>query len=347
MEQRTLGSRGPSVGAVGLGCMGMSQSYGEADEDESRATIARAVELGVTLFDTADVYGGGANERLVGDALRSQRGRVVLATKFGITSVDSGGVITANGRPDYAHRCCDASLARLGTEWIDLYYLHRVDPTVPIEETVGGMAELVEEGKVRYVGLSEAAADTIRRAHAEHPITALQSEYSLWTRDLEAEVLPAIRELGIGLVPFSPLGRGLLTGTISDLDALGADDFRHSVPRFQPDNFEANLRLVSAVEEIASAKDVSVAQVALAWVLAQGDDIVPIPGTKRRRWLEDNVDSAEVALDAADLARLAEAFPVGVAVGNRYADMGHIDRGQRHADGGDEEDEAEDGDERR
>ncbi len=327
MDQRALGTQGLVVSAEGLGCMGMSEFYGSTDEVEAVATIHRALELGVTLLDTADIYGPHTNEQLVGEAIADRRDEVVLATKFGIVrdpaNPASRGV---NGRPDYVMHACDASLRRLAVDHIDLYYQHRVDPDVPIEETVGAMAELVDSGKVRFLGLSEAGAETIRRAHAVHPITAVQSEYSLWTRDPEDEVLPALRELGIGLVAYSPLGRGFLTGEITSPSDLGGNDFRAHSPRFQGENFARNLQLVDRVREIAREKSCSPGQLALAWVLAQGDDVVPIPGTKRRRWLEENVEATEISLDAEELSRIDEAAPRGAAAGDRYGDMSSIGR---------------------
>jgi len=306
--------------------MGMSEFYGTADEGEAIATLRRAVELGVTLFDTADMYGPFANERLVGKALAPYRDRVVIATKFGNARGENGERLGIRGDAEYVRSACDASLARLGVDHIDLYYQHRVDRTVPIEETVGAMKELVEAGKVRRLGLSEASPDTIRRAHAVHPITALQTEWSLWTRDAEDTVLPAVRELGIGFVPYSPLGRGFLSGRLRSLDDLAPDDFRRSNPRFQGENFQRNLDLVDRVEEIAREQGVTPGQLALAWVLAQGDDVVPIPGTKRVRYLEENVAAVGVRLTEDDLARLEEAFPKGATAGDRYPDMSTIDR---------------------
>src|SRR5579875_1237342 len=327
MDRRTLGTQGLEVSAEGLGCMGMSEFYGSADEAEARATIHRALELGIDLLDTADQYGIGDNERLVGEAIADRRDAVVLATKFGIVrDPENPTQRSINGRPEYVHRACDASLRRLGVEHIDLYYQHRVDPDVPIEETVGAMAELVEAGKVRFLGLSEAGPRTIRRAHAVHPITAVQSEYSLWSRDIEEEVRPVLAELGIGLVAYSPLGRGFLTGQITSTDSLAADDFRRANPRFQGPNLERNLALVRRVQAIAAEKECTPGQLALACVLAQGQDVVPIPGTKRRTYLEQNVEAAEVELSAADLAALDEAAPVGAAAGDRYPDMTPIGR---------------------
>jgi aryl-alcohol dehydrogenase-like predicted oxidoreductase len=327
MEQRALGSQGLVVSAQGLGCMGMSEFYGAVDEGEAIATIHRALELGVTLLDTADMYGPLTNEQLVGRAIADRRDEVVLATKFGfVRDPDDPTRRGVNGRPEYVHQAADASLRRLGIDHIDLYYQHRVDPDVPIEETVGAMAELVDAGKVRYIGLSEASADTIRRAQAVHPVSAVQSEYSLWTRDVEAEVLPALRELGIGLVAYSPLGRGFLTGAIQSPDDLEPGDFRRANPRFQGENFERNLELVRRVREIAVEHQCTPGQLALAWVMRQGDDIVPIPGTKRRRYLEENVEATEIELSDEDLARIDEAAPAGAAAGERYADMSSINR---------------------
>jgi len=325
MQQRRLAEL--EVSSIGLGCMGMSEFYGPGDEAESIATIHRALDLGVTLLDTADMYGHGANEELVGRAIADRREQVVLATKFGIVRDPANPAARGvNGRPEYVRASCDGSLRRLGVDHIDLYYQHRVDPSVPIEETVGAMAELVQAGKVRYLGLSEAGAETIRRAHAVHPIAALQSEYSLWSRDLEAEVLPAIRELGIGLVAYSPLGRGFLTGAITSPEDFAPDDFRRNNPRFQGENFKRNLELVERVRELAAEKDCTPAQLALAWVLHRGEDVVPIPGTKRRRYLEENVAAAEVTLSEEELARIEEVAPPGAAAGERYADMSPIGR---------------------
>ena len=327
MDHRALGTQGLTVSEQGLGCMGMSEFYGTADEAEAVATIHRALDFGVTLLDTSDSYGPQTNEVLVGGAIAERRDEVILATKFGIVRDPNNPMVRGvNGRPDYVHRCCDASLRRLAVDHIDLYYQHRVDPGVPIEETVGAMAELVEAGKVRFLGLSEAGPETIRRAHAVHPISALQSEYSLWSRDPEDRVLETLRELGIGLVAYSPLGRGFLTGTITSPDQLPEGDFRRSSPRFQGENFARNLELVQRVEEIARDHDCTPGQLALAWVLAQGDDVVAIPGTKRRTYLEQNVEASELELTAEDLARLDEAAPVGAARGDRYADMSPIGR---------------------
>jgi aryl-alcohol dehydrogenase-like predicted oxidoreductase len=306
--------------------MGMSEFYGSADEDQAIATIHRALELDINFLDTADMYGPFTNEKLVGRAIAGRRDDVVLATKFGNERGEDGSFLGINGKPEYVHKACDASLRRLGVEHIDLYYQHRVDKTVPIEETVGAMAELVEQGKVRHLGLSEAAPETIRRAHAVHPISALQSEYSLWTRDPEEAVLPTVRELGIGFVAYSPLGRGFLSGAITKPDDLAEDDFRRHNPRFQRGNFDKNLELVDRVREIAAEKDVTPGQLALAWLLYQGEDIVPIPGTKRVRYLEENAAAMEIELTDDELARIDEAAPAGAAAGERYPDMSSIDR---------------------
>jgi aryl-alcohol dehydrogenase-like predicted oxidoreductase len=327
MDQRTLGPEGLTVSTEGLGCMGMSEFYGTTDEAEAIATIRQALDLGVTLLDTADVYGPHTNEQLVGKAVADRRDEVVLATKFGIVrDPENPAARGVNGRPDYVLRSCDASLRRLGLDHIDLYYQHRVDPAVPIEETVGAMATLVDAGKVRFLGLSEAGPETIRRAHDVHPITAVQTEYSLWSRDVEDEILPTLRELGIGLVAYSPLGRGFLTGQITSPDDLAPDDFRRTSPRFMGENFARNLRLVDRIKEIAAEQNCTPGQLALAWVLSQGDDIVPIPGTKRRRYLEENVEATELTLSQEDLARIDEVAPVGAAAGDRYADMSPMGR---------------------
>jgi aryl-alcohol dehydrogenase-like predicted oxidoreductase len=327
MEQRKLGGQGLVVSAQGLGCMGMSEYYGTTDEEEATATIHRALELGVTFLDTAADYGPHTNERLVGRAIAGRRDEVQLATKFGIVR-DPGQALPrgVNGRPEHVRASCEGSLERLGVEQIDLYYQHRVDPSVPIEETVGAMAELVAEGKVRYLGLSEAAPDTIRRAHAVHPITAVQTEFSLFSRDVEPEILPTLRELGIGLVAYSPLGRGFLTGAIRSVDDLAPDDFRRHSPRFQAETLPANLELVARVETLAEERGVTPGQLALAWVIAQGEDVVPIPGTKRLTYLEQNTAATGIALTAEELERLDAALPSGAAAGDRYPDMSTVDR---------------------
>jgi len=318
MNTRHLGTSGLTVSALGLGCMGMSEFYGPGDEAESIATIDRALDLGVNFLDTADIYGSGANEILVGKAMRGRRSQVVLATKFGNVRDSTGHFIGVNGRPEYVRSCCDASLKRLGVEVIDLYYQHRVDPQTPIEETVGAMRELVTQGKVRFLGLSEAAAQTIRRAAKVHPIAALQTEYSLWTRDVEEEILPACRELGIGFVAYSSLGRGFLTGKIQNAGDLDQTDWRRNSPRFQAENLKRNLQFVRRVEQLAQAKKCTPAQMALAWVLAQGADIVPIPGTKRRAYLEENLAALCVTLTPDELRRLNDTARPGAVVGERY-----------------------------
>jgi aryl-alcohol dehydrogenase-like predicted oxidoreductase len=318
MEQRRLGTQGLQVSALGLGCMGMSQSYGPADEAESLATIGRAFELGMTFLDTADAYGPFSNERLLRGAIAGRRDQVVLATKFGNQRRADGGWVGVNGRPEYVREACAASLARLGVDHIDLYYQHRVDPSVPVEETWGAMAELVAAGKVRYLGISEAAPATVRRAHAVHPVSAGQYEYSLFSRDLEDELLATLRELGIGLVAYSPLGRGFLSGRIKRPDDFGEDDFRRNHPRFTGANFTRNLDLVERVRELAAAKGVTPSQLAIAWVLAQGDDVVPIPGTKRRSYLDEDAGALEVRLSPADLAAIEEVAPRGAVAGDRY-----------------------------
>jgi aryl-alcohol dehydrogenase-like predicted oxidoreductase len=325
MKTRALGGQGLRVSAEGLGCMGMSEFYGRTDEDEAIATIHRALELGVTLLDTADMYGPFTNEKLVGGAIADRRDGVVLATKFGNERREDGSWVGINGKPEYVRSACEASLSRLGVDHIDLYYQHRVDKGVPIEETVGAMAELVSEGKVRYLGLSEASPQTIERAHAVHPISALQTEYSLWSRDPEEEILPTVRELGIGFVAYSPLGRGFLSGRYKKPEDLPEEDFRRHHPRFQGENFKRNLELVERIEEIAREKRVSAGQLALAWVLSRGEDVVPIPGTKRRSFLEENVAAAEIDLSENERARIDDAAPVGATAGERYANMSTID----------------------
>ncbi len=317
LKKRKLGTQGLEVSCLGLGCMGMSWAYGSADEKESISTLHRALDLGVTLFDTAEAYGPYANEELVGRAVKDRRDEVILATKFG-WRIENGQMVGTDSRPKHVKEVAEASLRRLGTDRIDLFYQHRVDPNVPIEEVVGAMAELVREGKVRFLGLSEAGEGTIRRAHAVHPISALQSEYSLWERNLEPQILPVLRELGIGLVPFSPLGRGFLAGGVKRAEEYPEGDFRRGDPRFAGANFEANVRAASIVRELAAAKEATPGQVALAWLLAKGDDIVPIPGTKRRRYLEENVGAAEVVLDSADLSLLDQALAPDKIAGPRY-----------------------------
>ena len=322
MRKRRLGTGGPEVSAIGLGCMGMSEFYGSTDEQESIATINHALDRGVCFLDTADMYGSGRNEELVGRAIRERRADVFLATKFGNVRGPNGEFMGVRGDPEYVAQACDASLQRLGVDVIDLYYQHRVDVNVPIEETVGAMAQLVDEGKVRFLGLSEAAPETIRRAHAVHPITAVQTELSLWSRDAEAGVLPTVRELGIGYVAYSPLGRGFLTGQITSPEDFPEDDFRRFHPRFTGDNFRRNIALVHEVEAMAGEKGCTTAQLALAWVLAQGEDVVPIPGTKRRKYLDENIAALEVKLSDEDLQRLDRILPPGAAAGERYHERG-------------------------
>ncbi|MEO2038270.1 MAG: aldo/keto reductase [Martelella sp.] len=319
MQTRKLGSQGLEVSALGLGCMGMSEFYSGRDEAEAVATIHRALDLGVTFLDTADMYGPFTNEVLIGKAIADRRDKVVLATKFGNVRGKNGEFLGIRGDAEYVRQACDASLKRLGVDHIDLYYQHRVDPNTPIEETVGAMAELVKAGKVRYLGLSEAAPETIRRAHAVHPITALQTEYSLWSREPEDEILPTVRELGIGYVPYSPLGRGFLTGQIRRIEDLAEGDYRRSSPRFQGENFQKNLDLVQEIEAMAQEKGCMPSQLALAWLLAQGEDIVPIPGTKKRSRLEENVGALDLRITAEDLARIDSILPSGAAAGARYA----------------------------
>ena len=326
MRTRKLGSQGLEVSELGLGCMGMSEFYGTGDEEESIATIHRAIELGVTFLDTADMYGPFTNEKLVGKAISDRRDQVILATKFGNERKEDGTRVGVNGKPDYVRKACDDSLQRLGVDHIDLYYQHRVDTETPVEETWGAMKELVEAGKVQYLGISEAAPETIRKANSVHPISALQTEYSLWSRDVEDEILPTVRELGIGFVAYSPLGRGFLTGQIQNFEDLPEGDYRRNSPRFQGDNFDKNLELVEKVRQIAEEKGVAPSQLALAWLLAQGEDIVPIPGTKRRKYLEENAAATDIQLTDEDLTRIDEVAPKDVAAGDRYPDMSTVNR---------------------
>ncbi len=322
MEKVALGQQGLLVSRLGLGCMGMSEFYGDRDEQESLRTLDAALDSGITFFDTADMYGNGENEQFISPFIRQHRNEVVIATKFGNVRGEDGSYLGISGKPEYVREACEKSLKRLGVDTIDLYYQHRVDPNVPIEETIGAMGELVREGKVRYLGMSEAAPDTIRRAHAVFPITALQTEYSLWSRDVEDEILPVCRELGIGFVPYSPLGRGFLTGQIRSFDDLAEDDFRRFSPRFQGENFQKNLDLVDRIREIAAEKNCAPSQLALAWLLAQGDDIVPIPGTKKTKYLLENAGAVNVKLTKEELQRIDAAAPKGSAAGERYEQNG-------------------------